>query len=155
MLGKKVTLFYLLMMFPEFRNLLYHRTKRHNPICTAIISVVLPPMNTLFIHTKDIGPGLFIQHGFATVISAKSIGSNCHINQQVTIGYTAPGKSPVIGNNVNVSAGAKVLGAITVGDNCTIGANAVVVKDVPPRCVVVGVPARIIKRGGVRTDEPL
>ncbi len=81
------------------------------------------------------------------VVHARAvIGKNCMIGQCVTIG----GKSgqyevPVIGDNVEINAGARVLGPIHIGDNVIIGANAVVVKDVPSNCVVAGVPAKIIK----------
>ncbi|WP_008310301.1 serine O-acetyltransferase [Leptolyngbya sp. PCC 6406] len=74
---------------------------------------------------------------------------------QVTLGHKDRSGRPQIGNNVRVTAGAKVLGNIHIGDNVTIGANAVVVKDVPENCVVVGIPARIIKRDGVRVDDGL
>lgn len=87
---------------------------------------------------------MYIQHGFATVISAKSVGDDCWINQQVTIGYTFDSEPVVIGNGVRVSAGAKVVGNITVGDNAIIASNAAVVKDVPENAVVGGVPARVI-----------
>jgi len=69
-------------------------------------------VNTLFITTSDIKGGLFIQHGFATIISAASIGENCWINQQVTIGYSDKTECPHIGNNVHIYAGAKVIGGI-------------------------------------------
>jgi serine O-acetyltransferase len=62
---------------------------------------------------------------------------------------------PIIGNNVYIGAGAKILGSITIGDNVIIGANAVVTRNVPPNCTVAGVPARIIKRDGVRVKESL
>ena len=75
------------------------------------------------------------------MIAAKSIGENCWINQQVTIGYNGSGDAPVIGGNVMITCGAKVLGLIHV----TVGANAVVIRDVPDHCVVGGVPARILK----------
>lgn len=97
-------------------------------------------------HALEIGGGLFIQHGFATMIAAKSIGENCWINQQVTIGYKGPGDSPVIGDNVTITCGAKVLGPIHVGNYVVVGANAVVIRDVPDKCVVGGVPARILKQ---------
>lgn len=86
-----------------------------------------------------------IQHGFSSTIGAEKIGSNCRVFQQVTIGWNG-GKRPVIGDNVIICCGAKVIGGITVGNNVTIGANAVVCKDVPDNCVVGGVPAKIIKR---------
>jgi serine O-acetyltransferase len=96
---------------------------------------------------------LFIQHGICTIIAAKTIGENCFINQQVTIGYKDKMNSPTIGNNVVIASGSKVIGGVTIGDNVTIGANAVVVKNVPENCVVVGVPAYIIKRNRVRVKE--
>lgn len=127
----------------EFRNLFIYRNS-HRRIYRYWIAFWYRPMDTLFIETPEIGGGLFIQHGFATMIAARSIGENCWINQQVTIGHTGKG-CPVIGNNVMVTCGAKVLGDITVGDGAVIGANAVVVKDVEPGAVMGGVPARKIK----------
>ena len=103
----------------------------------------------MHICTRDIGPGLFIQHGFATIITAQKIGADCWINQQVTIGHKGL-LAPVIGDRVRISAGAKVLGGVVVGNDVTVGANAVVVKDVPDGCTVVGVLGRIIKRYGQR-----
>ena len=85
-----------------------------------------------------------IQHGFATIITADRIGNNCKILQQVTVGYNGD-KCPIIGNNVLICAGAKVIGSVTIGDNCIIGANAVVVKDVPSGSVGGGIPAKVIK----------
>ena len=110
-------------------------------------------MDSLYILTNDIGPGLFIQYGFATVIAAKSIGRNCWINQQVTVGYTTSTDTPVIGDHVTINAGAKIIGNLKMGDHSIAGANAVVVKDVPNNCTVVGVPAYIIKRDGVKVKE--
>ena len=120
-----------------------------------IASLFFAPMSTLYIFAPNIGEGLFIQHGFSTIIAANSIGKNCWINQQVTIGFSGDGKSPVIGDNVQITAGAKVFGDITIGDNSLIGANAVVFKDVPKNCTVVGVPGYIVKRDGKKVKEPL
>ena len=109
-----------------------------------MLKMLFPGMDTLYINTPEIGPRLFIQHGFATNISAKRIGSDCWINQQVTIGYTFDSEPPLIGNGVRISAGAKVLGQIEIGDNAIIAANAAVVKSVEENMVVGGVPAKII-----------
>lgn len=134
----------LLWYFPEFRNLLLYRSTGRYFFCFWV-KLIYPPMDTLFIQTPEIGGGLYIQHGFATMISAESIGANCWINQQVTIGYNGSGRPPIIGDNVMVTCGAKVLGSITVGDNAVIGANAVVIRDVEPGATMVGIPAHRIK----------
>ena len=147
-----VSAFLRLMSFHhEYRNLFYYRTG----LAGRLLSPLCRPLPTLYITTPDIGPGLYVQHGFATIISAASIGRDCWINQQVTIGYANRTDAPVLGNNIRVHAGAKVIGAVHVGDNAVIGANAVVVKDVPADTTVVGVPARIVRRNGRRVDEAL
>ena len=133
----------LLWSWKEFRNLFIYRNSSRR-FYRYWIAFWYRPMNTLFIETPEIGGGLFIQHGFATMIAAKSIGENCWINQQVTIGYTSKG-CPVIGNDVMITCGAKVLGDITIGNHVVIGANAVVVKDVEANTVTGGVPARKLK----------
>lgn len=138
---------------PEFRNLFYYRLSRAHGLIW-ILKLLAPPVSTLYILTPHIGGGLFIQHGFATILCAKSIGKHCHINQQVTIGYKGS-RSPVIGDDVTITCGAKVLGGVTVGNNVTIGANAVVIKDVPSNTTVVGVPAYIVKRNGKKVREEL
>lgn len=97
-----------------------------------------------------IGEGLFIDHGAGVVIGETAeIGNNVTIYQGVTLGGTGKDKGkrhPTIGNNVVISAGAKVLGSFTVGENVKIGAGSVVLKEVPPNCTVVGVPGRIVSR---------
>lgn len=134
----------LLWRYKEFRNLVIYRNRNH-PIRRRIIALFYPPMETLYIDAFEIGGGLYIQHGFATMIAAKSIGENCWINQQVTIGYNGLGDPPIIGDNVTITCGAKVLGSIHVGDHVIVGANAVVIRDVPDGCVVGGIPAKVIK----------
>jgi serine O-acetyltransferase len=140
---------------PEYRSLFYYRVKEFSRLLSVVLRPLCRPLSTLYIRANHIGPGLFIQHGFSTGITAERIGSNCWINQQVTIGFVSDVGEPVLGDRVQVSVGARVLGGITIGDGAVIGANAVVVKDVPANCVVVGVPARIIRREGARVDEPL
>lgn len=128
---------------PEYRNLFYYRIGGKR-VFSQLFYFFYPPLPTLYIWSQHIGGGLFIQHGFATVIAADRIGRHCFINQQVTIGYKGD-YAPVLGDNVVVTCGAKVLGNISVGNNVVIGANAVVVKDVPNDVTVVGVPAHILK----------
>ncbi len=140
--------------YPEYRSLFYYRIGW----ISRILSPLCPPLPTLYIVTRDIGPGLFIGHGFSTIISAEKIGQNCSIYQQVTIGnkgHRADVADPKIGDNVTIWPGAKVIGDVRIGDNSVVGANAVVVKDVPENCTVVGVPAYIVRRNEVKTKEPL
>jgi serine O-acetyltransferase len=114
----------------------------------------------------SIGPGLFIMHGNGTSVAAVRIGKNCWIHQHVVIGYGEAFElngvfpqletdTPSIGNNVTIYAGAKVLGRVRIGDNVTIGANTVVIEDVPPNATVMGVPAKVvwIKKPSPRDGE--
>jgi len=150
-------LLYLLSIYQEFRNIYYYRIKKGGLIgfvLTQVFRIFYKQCPSLFLYTNNIGSGLFIQHGFSTIISADSIGENCSVSQQVTIGYNTKGR-PIIGNNVSIGAGAKVIGKVTIDDNVKVGANAVVAKNVPKNCVVVGVPAYIVKRDGVKVKEQL
>lgn len=98
----------------------------------------------------QIGGGLFLPHTVGTVLGAERIGDNCTILQGVTLGTSEPDMGftvsarPVIGNNVLIGAGAKVIGRITIGDHAKVGANAVVLHDVPSYALAVGVPARLV-----------
>jgi serine O-acetyltransferase len=100
---------------------------------------------------SKIGSGLFIPHSFGIVIGAFEIGKNATIYQGVTIGAKEldfthePSSRPIIGDDVTIASGAKILGGISIGDNVMIAANAVVVKHVASRLLVGGVPAKIIK----------
>jgi serine O-acetyltransferase len=136
----------LLLNCPEFRNLFYHRIghghRVANWVTFEVAQRILKPLSTLYLSTNLIGPGLFILHGFSTIISARSIGRDCTVFQQVTIGHTNATDFPTIGNEVTVYAGAMVLGNVTLGDGCTVGAGAVVVDDVPVGVTVVGPKAR-------------
>ena len=98
----------------------------------------------------QIGKGLFIDHGNGVIIGETAIiGDNVTLYQGVTLGGTGKetGKRhPTLRDNVMVSAGAKVIGSFTIGENSKIGAGSVVLEEVPPNCTVVGVPGRIVKR---------
>ena len=130
---------------PAFRNIvLYRIADKTNFLVRKIFKLLFRPLDSLFIFAREIGPGLYIQHGFSTIINAKSIGSRCWFNQQVTVGFDIESDAPVIGNGVRVTAGAKIIGDVIVGDNAIIGANAVVVKNVEECQVVGGIPAKYI-----------
>ncbi|NTU77945.1 MAG: serine acetyltransferase [Chloroflexales bacterium] len=91
----------------------------------------------------DIGGGLYIAHPVGTVVSPRRIGRNCSIIAAVTIGMRNEWEFPVIGDDVFIGAGARVLGGIKLGDGAVIGANAVVITDVPAGATAVGIPARV------------
>ncbi len=101
----------------------------------------------------EIGEGFFIDHGNGVIIGETTIiGNNVTLYQGVTLGGTGKehGKRhPTIGDNVMISAGAKVLGSFTIGENSKIGAGSVVLEEVPPNSTVVGVPGRVVKRNNV------
>jgi serine O-acetyltransferase len=125
--------------------------KHHIPLLPKILEFLLfITCNVVLPYETVIKPGCMLGHnGIGIVIHPKvKIGKNVLICQQVTIGGTGYELSvPVIGDDVYIGAGAKILGPIEIGSNCVIGANAVVVKSVPSGCVVAGVPARILKQG--------
>ncbi len=130
----------------EFRNLVHLRLLQSNKLLGSVFfKKLFPLMDTLYFDTLNVGKGLFIQHGFATIISARKVGDYCWINQQVTIGFEQD-KSPSIGNRVRIGAGAKIIGGVNIGDNAIIGAGSVVTKDVPANEIWAGNPAHFIKK---------
>ena len=130
----------------EFRTLVHYRLRTGSPLPVRLLMRMLYKGRAdLELEPDSLGPACFIQHGVATVVGAKSIGSHFWLNQQVTIGFTAKGM-PVIGDHVTVGAGALVLGDITLHDGAVVGANATVLKDVGPGEVMVGPLATVLKR---------
>ena len=152
--------FEVLMLYPGIKAVIFHRAAhffyKHN--CKYIartISQFSRFWTGIEIHPGAvIGRGLFIDHGMGVIIGETTvIGDNCTIYQGVTLGGTGKEKGkrhPTLGNNVMIGSGAKVLGPFTVGDNSKIAAGAVVLSEVPPDSTCVGVPARIVKREGVK-----
>lgn len=137
-------LVWLLVYSKEYRNLFYYRIK--NILVIRLLGIFFPKLESLHIGSTNIGAGLFISHGTSSVIVGGSIGENCWINQQVTIGYGNHPIPPVIGNNVRIGAGAIVIGNISIGDNSTIGAGAVIAKNVEAGSVMIGNPAFVLKK---------
>lgn len=146
-------------LYPSFRVMLHYRLAHklylHKHYFLArLISQRGVRKTGIEIHPgATIGEGLFIDHGTGVIIGETAIlGNNITLYQGVTLGGTGKehGKRhPTLKDNVMVSAGAKVLGSFTVGENSKIGAGAVVLEEVPPNCTVVGVPGRIVRRDNV------
>jgi len=157
--------FEVLFLYQGLHALILHRIahilfKLHLFFSARLLSQLARFLTGIEIHPgAKIGRGFFIDHGMGVVIGETSIiGDNVLLYQGVTLGGTgleAGKRHPTIGNNVVIGGGAKVLGNITIGDNSYIGANAVVIKDVPPNSTVVGVPGRITKQDGKKIDVKL
>ena len=147
------------LLYPSFKVMLHYRLahKFYNLkmyFLARYISQRAARRTGIEIHPgATIGEGLFIDHGNGVIIGETTIiGNNVTLYQGVTLGGTGKehGKRhPTICDNVMISAGAKVLGSFTVGENSKIGAGSVVLEEVPPNCTVVGVPGRIVKRDNI------
>jgi len=103
-------------------------------------------------YQTDIGPGFYISHFTGVFVNSRcTIGKNCNLSQGVTLGLANRGPRkgvPTLGDNVYLGPGAKVVGAVHIGDNVAVGANAVVTRDLPANAVAVGIPARVISHEG-------
>ncbi len=143
----------IILLYPSIHAIFFYRIAHflYN-LRLIFLARLLSQLTRLFtgieIHPgATIGKGLFIDHGMGVVIGETTIiGDDVKMFHGVTLGGTGKDKGkrhPTIGNNVEIGAGAKVLGDIKIGDNVKIGANAVVLKDVPKNHIAVGVPARI------------
>jgi len=151
------------LLYPSFRVMLSYRRAHKQYVKghffrARLISQRAARRTGIEIHPgAQIGKGLFIDHGNGVIIGETTIiGDNCTLYQGVTLGGTGKehGKRhPTLGNNVMVSAGAKVLGSFKIGDNSKIGAGSVVLEEVPPNSTVVGVPGRVVKRNNVNLPQ--
>ena len=148
------------LLYPSFRVMLsYRRAHRQylkgHYFRARYISQRAARKTGIEIHPgATIGKGFFIDHGSGVIIGETAIvGDNVTLYQGVTLGGTGKetGKRhPTIGDNVMISAGAKIIGSFTVGENSKLGAGSVVLEEVPPNCTVVGVPGRVVKRDNVK-----
>lgn len=153
----------VILTYAGFHALLAYRVahwlKGHEvPILPRVISQLARWLTGIEIHpSAKIGSGFFIDHGMGVVVGETAeIGDYVTLFQGVTLGGTGKERGkrhPTLGNHVVVGAGAKILGGITISDNVKIGANSVVLKNVPPDSTVIGVPARVIKTQGERLPD--
>ena len=144
-------------LYPSFKAILRYRLahklylKKHYFLARWISQRAVRKTGIEIHPGATIGKGLFIDHGSGVIIGETAeLGDNVTLYQGVTLGGTGKeqGKRPpTLKDNVMVSAGAKVLGSFTIGENSKIGAGSVVLKEVPPNCTVVGVPGRVVKMG--------
>ncbi len=144
------------LLYPSFKVMLSYRVahrlyRRKHYFWARWISQRAARKTGIEIHPgAKIGKGLFIDHGSGVIIGETTvIGNNVTLYQGVTLGGTGKEKGkrhPTIQDNVMISAGAKVIGSFTIGENSKIGAGSVVLSEVPPNCTVVGVPGRIVRR---------
>ncbi len=144
----------VLFCYPGVHAIFFHRIshalwKRNLKLLARFLSNISRLVTGIDIHPGAvIGAGFFIDHGTGVVIGETAeIGENCTLYHGVTLGGTSWAKEkrhPTLGCNVVVGAGAKVLGPFTVGENSRIGANSVVIREVPPNSTVVGVPGRVV-----------
>lgn len=151
------------LLYPSFRVMLSYR-KAHKKYLKGQyfrarrISQKAARKTGIEIHPGAvIGKGFFIDHGSGVIIGETTIiGDNVTLYQGVTLGGTGKesGKRhPTLCDNVMVSAGAKIIGSFTIGENSKIGAGSVVLEEVPPNCTVVGVPGRIVKRDNIKVPR--
>lgn len=127
--------------YPEWRQLYLYRI---GGVWRQILRFIYPNKINFYLQIGRVKGAFFPQHAWSTIVLAQSVGSNFQVWQNVTIGKKHPkGGTPTIGDNVKICAGACVLGQITIENNVTIGANAVVLSDIPDNCIAVGVPAVI------------
>jgi serine O-acetyltransferase len=154
----------ILASWPGVQAVLAHRVahalhEAHVPILPRLISYITRSVTGVEIHpAARIGDALFIDHGMGVVIGETAvIGDNVTLYQGVTLGGTgfATGKRhPTVGDNVTIGSGAKLLGPIEVGHGAKVGANSVVITDVPPNSTVVGNPGHPVRVDGKRPEGP-
>ena len=152
----------VIILYPGFHVLVTHKIAHflYNHKCfflARFVSQLARHLTGIEIHPgAKIGRKLFIDHGMGIVIGETAeIGDDCLLYHGVTLGGTGKDhgkRHPTLGNNVMVSAGAKVLGPFKVGDNSRIAANAVVLSEIPPEATAVGVPARVVRIAGEKVD---
>lgn len=153
------------LLYPGIKAICFHRIahflyRLKIPFFPRAVSEFCRFFTGIDIHPgARIGKGLIIDHGMGTVVGETSIiGNNCILYQGVTLGGTHLNpikRHPTLEDNVVIGAGAKILGNITIGKGSRVGANSVVIEEVPPNSTVVGIPARLVLKQGVAPGEEL
>lgn len=154
----------ILLCWPGVQAILVYRLahalyRRHIPFVPRILSTIARSVTGVEIHpAAEIGPGFFIDHGMGVVIGETTkIGTDVTLYQGVTLGGTgfAVGKRhPTIEDDVTIGSGAKLLGAVVIGTGSKIGANTVVIHDVPAEATVVGIPGHAVRIAGRKVPRP-
>lgn len=141
----------------DFRSIFYYRIK-FVPY-SFLLRKIFPPTCNLILDVKEIEPGgVVFHHPFSTYLNAEYIGYGCSFRNNTTLGNKVVNgrvERPYLKNNIFVGPNVVIIGGVTIGNNVVIGAGAVVTKDVPDNCVVVGNPAYIIKKDGIRFHKEL
>lgn len=155
----------ILLLYSGVHAIIAHRMahrlhEKEHYFAARAISQLARHFTGIEIHpAATIGKNFFIDHGSGVVIGETAeVGDNCTLYQGVTLGGTGKDvgkRHPTLGNNVMVGSGAKVLGPLTVGSNSKIAANAVVLHPVPENSTAVGIPAKVVRRGGMRVQNDL
>ena len=153
----------IILTYPGVQAVLFHRVthrlwKKRWRLSSRLLAGFARAVTNVDIHPgATIGKRLFIDHGLGVVIGETAeIGNDVTLYHGVTLGGTTWHKTkrhPTLGDNVLVGAGAKILGAITIGNSVRVGANSVVMKDVPPCCTVVGIPGRVVQSKGAKIQR--
>lgn len=157
------TVLEVILCYPGLHAIVSHRLAHwlwthHLKLLARFVSHLSRHFTQIEIHPgAQIGKRLFIDHGAGVVIGETAeVGDDVTLYQGVTLGGTGKQKGkrhPTIGNNVTISAGAKLLGSFTVGDHAKVGGGSVVLRSVPANCTIVGVPGRIVVQNGARVED--
>lgn len=161
--NKSSTLIYNILFNPEYKYIFWMRTNKYTKLNLLLKYIAYPVTRLILRHLRfkysisispntNIGCGFNINHFGNIVINPKSIiGKNCTISQGVTLGQKNRGKYkgyPILGDNIYIGPGVKIIGSVKIDNNVAIGANSVVTKNIPANSVVIGIPGKVISQNG-------
>lgn len=140
-MNEYVAFCYMMQRLPEYRFVLYNRMS----VFAGFILGIFLPKRRIYFNIRNLLGGVQVVHGWSTIVYAEQVGRNFLVHQNCTIGNNHDG-IPIIGDNVEIYPGAVVAGAIRIGNNVKIGANCVVLKDVPDNSICYGNPCKIVSK---------